>query len=71
MIDTSQAPSLLLQEYDAMMVGVAVSCERRPVLAMLIWSEALRELERRGQAKLISGTFDDLGKARIRRLYFN
>jgi hypothetical protein len=51
------------------MIEVSLKVDRFSALALSIWDETLRELDLRGQVELISGSYEDVGNARIRRLY--
>lgn len=62
-----EIPDSALQDFDQMMIQCALHAEKVSSLAMLIWGEALKELEARGLIKLISGSFDDIGSALITR----
>lgn len=57
-----------LTSYDKMMVECTLKIEHVSPLAMSIWAEVLRELAVRKFVELVSGSYDDLGNALIRRL---
>jgi hypothetical protein len=69
MIDVSIFTDEALEGYDQMMIEVSLKVDRFSALALSIWDETLRELDLRGQVELISGSYEDVGNARIRRLY--
>lgn len=54
--------------YDDMMTECFIKIEKLSPLAVSILSEVLRELDRRGLVKLLSGSYDDIGNAHIMRL---
>jgi len=56
-----------LQAYDAMMLDCVLRTNIAP-LAVKVWSDVLKELDRRGKVRLISGFYDDVGNALIQRL---
>jgi hypothetical protein len=66
-IDASRMTDEALEAYDEMMVECALKVEKLAGLAMVVWSDALKELDRRGKVRLISGSYDDLGNALIHR----
>jgi len=57
-----------LKSYDEMMVECATKVENFAPLAAGVWSDVLKELDRRGKVRLISGTYDNVGDALIERL---
>jgi hypothetical protein len=69
MIDVSIFTDEALEGYDQMMIEATLTVNRFSALAVSIWDEVLRELDLRGKVQLISGSYDDVGNARIRRLY--
>lgn len=68
MIDTMGITTEALLSFDNMMFECTLKVEKISPLAMSIWSEVLRELDLRGKVKLVSGSYDDIGNARIQRL---
>ena len=56
-----------LNDYDVMMVECVLKVEKFASLATTVWSDVLKELDRRGKVKLVSGSYDDLGNAIIAR----
>lgn len=69
MIDASNITDEALQGYDQMMVEAVLKVEKFAALAVNIWQEVLRELALRGQVRLISGSYEDVGNSLIERLY--
>jgi hypothetical protein len=67
-IDAQSMSDDALEGYDAMMLECVLKIEKFASLATAIWSDALKELERRGKVKLVSGSYDDLGNALIHRI---
>jgi hypothetical protein len=68
-IDVTKRTTRALEAYDDMMVECALKLDNSIApLAMSIWSEVLKELDRRGRLKLVSGSFDDVGNALIQRV---
>lgn len=59
----------VLISYNDMMDECVVKIQNFSLLAVNIWSDVLKELDRRGRVKLISGSYDDVGNALIQRLY--
>lgn len=57
-----------LEQYDEMMLTVALSVKNVAPLSIHIWEEVLRELDVRGRVKLHSGSYSDIGNAMIQRL---
>lgn len=53
--------------YDQMMVQVSLRINELSSLAMAVWSDVLKELDKRGKVTLISGSYDDLGQSIIHR----
>ena len=71
MIDVSVFTDEALEGYDQMMIEASLKVDRFSALALSIWDEVLRELDVRGKVELISGSYEDVGNSRIRRLYSN
>ena len=67
-IDARPMTDEALQGYDEMMVECTVKVEKFAGLATAVWSDVLRELDRRGKVKLVSGSYDDLGNALVLRV---
>ena len=67
-IDATNLKLDALIAYDEMMVECITKVEKFAALATAIWTDVLRELERRGKVRLISGSYDDLGNALIQRI---
>lgn len=57
-----------LEGYDDMMVECVVKVENFASLATLVWSDVLKELDKRGRVRLVSGSYDEVGSAIIQRL---
>lgn len=66
--DASAYTDKALSDFDEMMVECVFKVEKGSALALQIQADVLEELARRGKAKLISGSFDDIGNALIQRL---
>lgn len=69
LIETGTLTDKALEDYDRMMIDATIKIENFATLAFEIWKHVLRELDKRGKIKLISGTYDDLGNALITRAY--
>jgi hypothetical protein len=69
LIDMKSLSDEALQSYDAMMIESGITVKRLSGLAMHVWSEVLKELDSRGQVKLISGSYDSVGSMLVQRLY--
>jgi hypothetical protein len=69
MIDASNITDDGLQTYDTMMIEAVLKLDRFSPLAHAIWAEVLRELDLRGKVKLISGSYENVGDSKIKRLY--
>ncbi|KQI67594.1 hypothetical protein AN189_14875 [Loktanella sp. 3ANDIMAR09] len=67
-IDVQNVADEALSSFDAMMVEAAMKVDQIAPLAINIWTEVLKELDVRGKVVLISGSYDDIGNAKIRRL---
>ena len=67
-IDASTMTTEALESYDDMMTESAIKVEKFALLAMLIWSDVLKELDKRGSVRLVSGSYDDIGNALIQRV---
>ena len=67
MIDASNITTEALESFDDMMTESMLKVEHVAALAMSIWSEVLRELDLRGRVVLVSGSYEDIGNALIRR----
>ena len=57
-----------LQDFDRMMTEAAMKVDKLASLAVGIWSDVLKELDRRGKVRLISGSYNDIENALIQRL---
>ena len=68
LIDASQMTDQTLDDFDAMMIECVIKAEKVASLATAVWTDVLKELERRGKVKLVSGSYDDLGNALIARV---
>jgi hypothetical protein len=69
MIDVRALTNEELQDFDMMMLEIAaVGLQTVSQLAIDIWANVLRELDIRGFVELLSGSYDDVRKANIRRL---
>lgn len=67
-IDASKMTDKALLDYDEMMPECAPTIKNFASLATMVWSDVLKELDRRGKVKLISGSYDDLGNALLTRI---
>lgn len=67
-IDAGQMTLEALEGYDDMMVECVPRIEKFAPLASAIWTDVLKELDRRGRVRLTSGSYDDIGNALIMRL---
>ena len=68
MIQASQLNDDELLAYDHMMRECVMKVERFAPLAVRLWSAVLKELDRRGRVRLVSGSYDDVGNALVERL---
>lgn len=68
MIDAAAVTTTALEDYDDMMTECVMKVERFAPLAVNVWSDALKELDRRGRVRLLSGSYDDVGNVLIQRL---
>jgi hypothetical protein len=67
-IDATKMTDQALDDFDAMMVECVTKVEKFASLATTVWTDVLKELDRRGKVKLVSGSYDDLGNALITRV---
>ncbi len=67
-INAEQITDEALLSYDDMMTECVLKVEKVSALAMKVWSDVLKELDRRGKVRLVSGSYDDIGNALIQRL---
>jgi hypothetical protein len=67
-IDAASVKIEALLAYDDMMVECVTKVEKLAPLAVSIWTDVLKELDRRGKVQLVSGSYDDVGNALIQRL---
>lgn len=59
-----------LQDFDLMMMEIgAVGVNTVSRLALDIWVDVLRELDRRGLVELVRGSYDDVRSAQFTRLH--
>ena len=56
-----------LEAYDNMMTECVLKVENFAPLATAVWAEALKELDKRGRVRLVSGSYDDIGNALVER----
>lgn len=68
LVDATRLTDQALDEYDAMMNECIAKVEKFAPLAVTLWSDVLKELDRRGKVRLISGSYDDIGNALIQRI---
>jgi hypothetical protein len=57
-----------LEAYDDAMLHCQLTGVPTAPEEMATWAAVLRELQARGRVRLLSGSFEDIGKANIRRL---
>ena len=69
--DASSLNDKALQDYDQMMIEAGYKVEKLAGLADAIWGEVLEELSKRGQVRLMSGSFDNVGNILVQRDYAN
>lgn len=67
-IEAQQMTDEALTGYDAMMIQCAITVKDIAPLAIRIWSDVLKELDRRGKVRLVSGSYDDIGNAIVQRI---
>jgi hypothetical protein len=67
-IDATRMTNEALEGYDKMMVECSIKIEKFASLAGFVWGDVLKELDRRGKVKLVSGSYDDVGNALVTRL---
>ncbi len=67
-IDAQSLTDEALLSYDDMMIECLTKIEHFSPLATSIWAEVLRELDLRKLVELVSGSYEDIGNARIKRL---
>lgn len=67
-INTTAMTTDTLEAYDDMMCECVLKVNKFAPLAVKVWSDSLKELDRRGRVKLISGSYDDIGNALINRI---
>jgi hypothetical protein len=67
-IETHRMTDDALKAYDEMMLECALKLEKLAPLAVSIWQNVLKELDRRGKVRLVSGSYDDVGNAIIQRM---
>lgn len=68
MIDTTGMKTEALEAYDDMMVECVVKVDNFAGIASLVWTDVLKELDKRGRVKLASGSYDNIGDALIHRI---
>ncbi|MFD1983526.1 hypothetical protein ACFSOZ_12685 [Mesorhizobium newzealandense] len=52
-----------LEGYDDMMMECVAKVENFASLAVMVWSDVLKELDKRGRVRLVSGSYDEVGSA--------
>lgn len=57
-----------LLSYHSFMNYACVGVEDISSLAMAVWTDVLKELDKRGKVRLVSGSYDDIGNALIQTL---
>lgn len=67
-IDIPNISTHELESYDDMMTESAVHVHKFSTLAVAVWTEVLKELDKRGRVELVSGSYDRIGDALIRRV---
>lgn len=68
-IDIASLENDVLKSYHEMMWECCSKVEVISPLAVQLWSAVLKELDRRKLVRLISGSFDAVGSARIQKLW--
>lgn len=68
-IETKDLATDALKEFDNFMTRTTVEIEPTSAIAYNVWSNVLKELDKRGEVTLISGSYDNIGNALIRRLW--
>ncbi|CUW87480.1 hypothetical protein AGR1B_Cc110150 [Agrobacterium fabacearum S56] len=66
--DASRFTDEALLAFDTMMNETYLKVADIAPLIISLHADALEELEKRGKVRLVSGSFDDLGKALIQRI---
>lgn len=67
-IDAASMTTEALEAYDDMMIECVGKVESFAPLAVHVWTDVLKELDRRGRTRLVSGSYEDVGNALIQRL---
>lgn len=57
-----------LMSFHKFMIEAVLKVENIAPLAMRVWSDTLKELDKRGKVRLVSGSYDDIGNALIQTL---
>lgn len=68
-IDAGALTTEALEGYDRMMIEATIKVHSFAGLAVAVWSDVLRELDKRGRVTLVSGSYEDVGNALITRNY--
>ena len=66
-IELEKVPDDQLKAHHEFMDDAVIKIEKSSRLALAIWSEVLKELDRRGLIKLLAGTYDDVGNVHFQR----
>lgn len=61
-------PDDVLLSFDDMMTKCVLMIDDISSLSMVIWTDVLTELDKRGKVRLISGSYDHIGDAMIQRI---
>lgn len=66
--DISRINDQALLDFDDMMTESIMKIENFAGLATAVWQDVLKELDKRGKVRLISGSYDNIGDALIERI---
>ncbi len=69
MIDLEKYSDKTLKAYHDYMSECLFEVEKFEILAVGIWKEVLKELDKRGLVKLIQGSYNDINSAVIRKTW--
>jgi hypothetical protein len=68
-IDIQKMSDADLKEHHEMMTECVIKVEAVSKLAVSLWQEVLKELDRRHLVRLIAGSYDDVGNAHIQKCW--
>lgn len=69
LIETKNITNDALKSFDDFMVQATLGSGSASIIACAVWSDVLRELDKRGELVLVDGSYDDAGNASIKRLW--